>query len=151
MKIRLAVREEDYDRIARELTDRGIELDDASPLVLTQQDGYVSHLAVREPGDEGGRLHIETDRIVTIEAYGHTVEVWTVETVYRTGDRLYQLQAVLDPGLFIRVSNSVIVNRRQIREIRPTFSQKFLLTMKNGRRVDVTRSYYAAFKKAIGI
>ena len=58
---------------------------------------------------------------------------------------------MLDPKQFIRVSNSVIINRNMIREIRPTFSQKFILTMKDGSRADVTRSYYNSFKRAIGI
>ena len=74
-----------------------------------------------------------------------------MEDVSQTNDRLYQLQMMLDPKQFVRISNSVIVNKKQIKDIRPSFSQKFVLTMKNSDRVEVTRSYYAAFKRSIGI
>ena len=151
MKIKLAVSEENYEQIARQLEAHGIEIDDAAGLVLTEQDKYVSHLSVREMREDGARLHIETDSIIAIEAFGHSIEVRTEKAVYQSSDRLYQLQVMLDPKQFIRISNSVIINRSMIKEIRPTFSQKFILTMKDGSRADVTRSYYSNFKRAIGI
>ena len=151
MKVKLAVSEENYEKIEQELREHGIEIDDAAALVLTEQDRYVSHLTVREMREDGARLHIDIDNIVAIEAFGHTIEVRTEKEVYQSSDRLYQLQMMLDPKQFIRVSNSVIINRSMIKEIRPTFSQKFILTMKDGSRADVTRSYYNSFKRAIGI
>ncbi len=151
MKIKLAVSEENYKRIADELTALGIEIDDSAELVLTEQGKYVSHLAVRKTDAEGARLHIDAESIIAIEAFGHTIEVRTKDAVYQSTDRLYQLQAILDPKQFIRISNSVIINRSQIKHISPTFSQKFILTMKDGSRADVTRSYYSSFKRAIGI
>ena len=151
MKIKLAVSEERYEEIAKELTDKGIEIDDSSGLVLTETDRYVSRLSVREFGDDGSRLHVSVDDVVYIEAFGHSAEVHGMEDVSQTNDRLYQLQMMLDPKQFVRISNSVIVNKKQIKDIRPSFSQKFVLTMKNSDRVEVTRSYYAAFKRSIGI
>ena len=151
MKIKLAVSEERYEEIAKELTDKGIEIDDSSGLVLTETDRYVSRLSVREFGDDGSRLHINVDDVVYIESFGHSAEVHGMEDVWQTNDRMYQLQMMLDPKQFVRISNSVIVNKKQIKDIRPSFSQKFVLTMKNSDRVEVTRSYYAAFKRSIGI
>ena len=151
MKIKLAVSEENYKKIADELTASGIEIDDSAELVLTEQGKYVSHLAVRKTDAEGARLHIDVESIIAIEAFGHTIEVRTKDAVYQSTDRLYQLQAILDPKQFIRISNSVIINRSQIKHISPTFSQKFILTMKDGSRADVTRSYYSSFKRVIGI
>ena len=151
MKVKLAVSEENYEKIAQELAGHGIEIDDAAELVLTEQGKYVSHLAVRETDAEGARVHIDVSDIVAIEAFGHTIEVRTEGAVYQSTDRLYQLQALLDPKQFIRISNSVMINRSKIKDIRPTFSQRFILTMKDGSRADVTRSYYAGFKRAIGI
>ena len=86
-----------------------------------------------------------------IESYGHTVEVVTSEETYLTSDRLYQLVNALDPEKFIRVSNSVIISKRKIKQIRPSLSMKFVLTMENDRKIDVTRSYYTNFKEAFNI
>ena len=151
MKIKLAVSAENYDSIALELSERGIEVDDGAELILTERGRYVGFLSVRETAEEGARVHIGVGDIVAIEAFGHTIEVRTERDTYQSTDRLYQLEMMLDPTRFVRVSNSVIVNRKKIREIRPTFSQKFILTMRDGSRVDVTRSYYGNFKKVMDI
>ena len=83
MKIKLAVSEERYEEIAKELTDKGIEIDDSSGLVLTETDRHVSRLSVREFGDDGSRLHISVDDVVYIESFGHSAEVHGMEDVCR--------------------------------------------------------------------
>lgn len=150
MKIRLAVGDEDYDKIAEYLIAHGIEIDDEAEFVLTQKGKYASHIAARDPGT-GERLHISTGEIIYIESYGHTVEVHTGSGVFETSDRLYQLMALLDPDKFIRVSNSVIISKRRVKRINPALSMKFTLIMSDGAKVDVTRSYYNAFKDAFNI
>ena len=57
----------------------------------------------------------------------------------------------VDPEDFLRVSNGVIVALRHIRSIKPALSMRFALTLSDGRRADVTRSCYYAFKEALGI
>ena len=149
MKIRLAVSSERYEEIAELLKEKGIEIDETADLVLTETDRYAGFLPVRD--SKGERRHVGTEDVIAIESFGHSVEVRCKDGTFQTTDRLYQLQLLLDPKQFIRISNSVIVNRSQIKHISPTFSQKFILTMKDGSRLDVTRSYYNEFKRAIGI
>ena len=151
MKIKLAVSRERYDEIARELKEKGIEIDDTADLMISEAYKSVNFLSVREAKEEGERRHVAVEDIICIESFGHTVEVRCRDGLYQTTDRLYQLMLLLDPKQFIRISNSVIVNRSQIQHISPTFSQKFILTLKDGTRADVTRSYYNEFKKIIGI
>ncbi len=146
MKIKLSVSDENYEEIEKFFLEKGIEIDDNASFVLTEQDKYVSHLAVREP-EENKKLHISTEEILYIESYGHTVEVHTIDKTYQTTDRLYQLCYILDPTKFLRISSSVIIARNKVKEIKPTFSMKFILVMINGDRVDVTRSYYNIFKE----
>ena len=50
---------------------------------------------------------------------------------------------------YMRVSNSFIVNVNHIRSIKPTINSKFILTMNNRDKVEVTRSYYIMFKRFI--
>ncbi|MBQ9907854.1 MAG: LytTR family transcriptional regulator [Oscillospiraceae bacterium] len=69
----------------------------------------------------------------------------------RLSDPLRRLDEMLDPQEFIRVSNSAIISINHIKSIRPSLSQKFVLTMSDGARVDVTRSYYYIFKDTLGI
>ncbi len=150
MKIRLAISDESYEEVRRILTEKGIEIDDDAEFVLTQPNRYVGHISVRNL-ESGRQLHIPVEDIVTIESFGHRVEVYTMDGVYHTSDRLYQLLNILDPARFIRISNSVIAARGRIKKINPSFSMKFVLEMEDGRRTDVTRSYYNSFRDALGI
>ncbi len=150
MKIQLAVSDESYEEVKNFLLSKGVEIDDEADFVLTQRDKYVGHITVRNT-KTNEKLHISVSDIILIESYGHTVEVVTGEDTYTTGDRLYQLINILDPQKFIRVSNSVIIAKKMVRQIRPSVSMKFVLTMHNGRKIDVTRSYYNSFKDAFHI
>ena len=151
MKIRLVVSRERYEEIAKKKKKKGIEIDDSADLMISEALKSADFLSVREAKEEGERRHVPVEDIICIESFGHTVEVRCTDGVYQTTDRLYQLMMLLDQKQFIRISNSVIVNRKQIQHISPTFSQKFILTLKDGTRVDVTRSYYNEFKRIIGI
>ena len=61
---------------------------------------------------------------------------------------MWQLEKSLDPAQFIRVSNSAIIARSAVRHIRAALSSRFTLTMADGSRVDVTRSYSGIFRDA---
>lgn len=150
MKIRLDVSRERCDALSKELRERGIEIDEASPLVLSEAGRYADSLLMRDRG-KGGLVRVDVAEIVSVEAVGRDIEVRTVRGVFTTAERLYQLQGRLDPERFLRVSNGVIVALRQIKRIKPALSMRFTLTLSDGREVDVTRSYYYAFKEALGI
>jgi DNA-binding LytR/AlgR family response regulator len=148
MKIRLLVSDEHYDSIAAELIKKGIEIDDSAELILSESNVCISHLIGRR-NDEIYRL--ETADISHIESFAHDIVAYCGNDEYRLSENLKRLEELLDPKEFIRVSNSVIVSLHHIKSIRPALSQKFQLTMKNGAKVDVTRTYYYIFKEFMGI
>lgn len=149
MKIRIAVSAEREQAVTEALLRAGFELDDEAELVILENDRYVSHLPVRD--EVGNRLHLAVEEIVSIESFGHSVIVRTAEGSYQSADRLYQLCLVLDPKQFLRISNSVIIQRSQVKKILPTMSMKFILILADGSKVDVTRSYYNQFRSFFGI
>jgi DNA-binding LytR/AlgR family response regulator len=100
---------------------------------------------------ENARVRIRADEIVVVESYGHDIIVHTEQSRYKAGERLYQMERLLDPRQFLRISHSVIVARDKIKRITPALSSKFVLSMTNGMAVDVTRSYYAIFKDRLQI
>lgn len=150
MKIRLAVSKEKTDEVRDFLLAHGIELDDDADLILTEKSKHVSRLPLRDAAT-GEKVYLPVENIVFLESFGHEVYVHTDGKDYVTSDPLYQVQYLLDPVRFLRVSVSVIVARTHIREIKPTLSRKFVLVLSNGSIVDVTRSYYNAFKAEFGI
>lgn len=149
MKIRIAVSAEREQAVTEALLRAGFELDDEAELVVLENDRFASHLPVRD--EAGNRLHLAVEDIVSIESFGHSVVVRTAEGSYQSADRLYQLCLILDPKQFLRISNSVIIQRRHVKKIIPTMSMKFVLVLADGSKVDVTRSYYNSFKSFFGI
>ena len=149
MKIRIAVSAEREQAVTEALLRAGFELDDEAELVVLENDRFASHLPVRD--EAGNRLHLAVEDIVFIESFGHSVVVHGVDGSYQTADRLYQLCLLLDPKQFLRISNSVIIQRRHVKKIIPTMSMKFVLVLADGSKVDVTRSYYNSFKSFFGI
>ena len=148
-KIRLEISDESYDEVKKTLDEHGIETDDESEYVLTHKGSFPSRIAVRD--NEGTRLIIPVDDIVTIESYGHSIEVHTFDSIYKTSDPLTWYEKTLDPDKFLRVSSSVIIKTDKIRHITPTLYMKFILKMVNSDKVDVTRNYYSKFKIFFGI
>lgn len=150
MKIKLDINNERYDEIKSALEERGIEIDDTADLVLSETNSFMDNLTVREKGTNA-RIILSVEDIVCIESFGHAVEVHTQEAIYQATDRLYRMVSLLDPTKFLRISNSVVIARSKVKRIKPTLSSKFILTMTNGKSVDVTRSYYYIFKEYFGI
>ena len=150
MEIQLAVSNERYEEIKNVLLELGITVSDSADLVLHEVNRFADNLIVK--GQEDGSHHVvPVSEIMIIESFGHAVEVHTKSGSYRSSDRLYQLTNLLDPNKFLRISNSVIIAKDKVKQITPSLSMKFSLTMENGKRVDVTRSYYYIFKEAFRI
>ena len=149
MKIRISVSEENYSSVLAFMDEHGIETGEDAEFILTESDRYPAFLSVRN--DKKEHLRLSISKVTFIEAFGKDIEVHTDEGVFLSQERMYQLEASLDPTVFLRVSKSVIVSKKHIKKIRPSLSQKFILTLSDGTRVDVTRSYYNDFKRFFNI
>lgn len=148
MRIKLRLNKTTLESIQGELTEKNIEISEESKLILTQEDYIGDTLECR---DEEGIVIVNTENICYMESVGHDVYVYADNMQYKTRLRIYQLEKLLPPNQFIRVSNSIIIKKNSIRHIKPALSCKFHLTLINGDVVDVTRSYYYKFKEFYGI
>ena len=151
MKVKLEVPQERYAELQAALASHGIQVDEDAELILSERGRYPDTLLVRE-ANTGARVVLPTREIVSIESFGRDVVAYTASgAVYQAQDRLYRLTARLDPEAFLRISHSVVIARSKVVRIAPTLSMKFILTLRDGRTVDVTRSYYYIFKETFGI
>lgn len=148
MKIKLNVSEERYAELEAFLTSHGFTISDDAEFAIQERERGISFLNAKQ-GDTVCR--IRTEEIVCIESFGKSVILRTMDGEYSISERLKELEQMLDEAKFMRISNSVIIAKNCVAKIKPTFSTKFILTMKNGTQVDVTRSYYYKFREAYGI
>lgn len=145
MKIRISVSEEKYDLVKEYLARHEVEVGEDGEYVLTEASKYPAFLIVRD--DKKERMRLSVDEVIYVEAFGKDVEIHTSQGTYYAGDRMYQLEELLDPQEFLRVSKSVIISRKHVKKIRASLSMKYVLTLTNGVLVDVTRSYYVDFRR----
>ena len=149
MKIRISVSDEKYVSVKEYLSDHGIEISDDAEFMITESAGRSSFVSVKD--EKKDRVNLAAEEIVYIESYGKDIEIHTMTDIYHSQDRMYELETLLDPKEFLRVSKSVIVSRKHVKKIRPSLSMKYILTMSDGTLVDVTTSYYSDFRRFFGI
>ena len=145
MKIRISVSDEKKDFIEKYLAEHGIETGDDAEYMLTEAGSHCAFISVKD--EKKDRVNIPSDEIIYIESFGKDIEIHTMKDTYQSRDRMYELESLLDPKEFIRVSKSVIIARKHVKKIRPSLSMKYILTMSDGTLVDVTRSYYSDFRR----
>ena len=149
-KIRLEINDSDYREISEKLKDAGFEIvEENEHYVLKERDLYSSYLTVKDK--VGDRVHLPVKDIIYMESYGHNIDIITPKGRYQSSEALKRLNELLDPSEFVRISNSIIISRKHIKEIIPTLTMKFRLRMSNNDIVEVTRSYYGSFRDYMNI
>lgn len=69
--------------------------------------------------------------------------------IYRSEQRLYQLEEELEEEGFVRVSKFCIVNLNMLESICSLRNSRMEATLKNGERVNVTRKYLTEIRKRL--
>jgi len=90
---------------------------------------------------DGARVHvIAAADIEVIEAQDDYVEISAADKRWLKNQRLAELEAQLDPGRFVRVHRSYIVNVAKMRRIEAQTKDSHICVMHDGRSVPVSRS-----------
>jgi two-component system LytT family response regulator len=101
---------------------------------------FVERLLVRE----GERLFfVPVAEIARLSAEGNYVAVRTATANHLVRETLAGLEARLDPERFARVHRSELVNLEFIQEIQPLFHGDYLIVLKNGEQVRLSRRFRA--------
>ncbi|MGN0425258.1 MAG: LytTR family DNA-binding domain-containing protein [Acetatifactor sp.] len=149
MKFRISVSPEKREELERFLKEHGIETDPNAAYAIVEESHYPDFLSARDRRRENVRIAIED--VIFIEAFGKEIEIHTLQDTFYAQDRIYQLEELLNPRAFLRISKSVIIAKKHVKKIRPSLSMKYILTMTDGTLVDVTRSYYSEFRRFFNI
>lgn len=147
MLFKIMARKENYEKYKKMLEQGGFIVSDDADLVLKELNSTIDNIV----GKYRDRYEfIPYQEIVYIESFGHDVICYTLEKEYAIKEKLYEIEGLFEDKGFIRINKSCIVNKWQIKEIRPSFNMKLILIMKNNHKLEVTRSYYYQFKEFIG-
>jgi two-component system LytT family response regulator len=92
---------------------------------------------------------VDTDEIDWVEAAGNYVELKTSSGSYLLREGIRHLAERLDPGQFVRIHRSVIVNLRRIKELQPCNRGEYMVILKDGKQLSCSRSYRAKLQQLI--
>lgn len=101
-------------------------------------------------GRKDGRQYIlETADIVYIESTDKRTFLYTSTDVYESPFRLYELEAKLAGGDYLRASKNCLFNINHIQSIEPDLDRRLILTMEKGIKLVVSRQYSAIVKQKL--
>jgi two-component system LytT family response regulator len=105
-------------------------------------DALASQAQRRLPIKSAGRvIFVDLDDIDYLEAAGNYVVLHAGGQEYRTRETMNVFEERLSQAQFVRIHRSAIVNRKQIKELRPWFTGEYAVIMKSGKELTLTRSY----------
>ena len=90
----------------------------------------------------GGRVFfLRTEEIDWVEAAGNYVRLHARNESHLLRESMKNMEAKLDPRLFVRIHRSAIVNVDRIKELEPWFHGEYIVIMRDGTRLTSSRVF----------
>jgi len=90
---------------------------------------------------EGRIIFVDVETIDYLEAAGNYVVLHAGGEEYRTRETMNAFEERLSGAEFVRIHRSAIVNRKRIHELRPWITGEYVVVMRTGKELTLTRSY----------
>jgi two-component system LytT family response regulator len=111
-------------------------------MALLSDIGAEKHHPGRFVVKTGGKVFfLKADDIDWVEASGNYVNLHTKGEAHLLRETMNSIEARLDPQRFVRIHRSTIVNIDRIKELSPLFHGDHVVTLLNGTRLTLSRSY----------
>jgi len=105
---------------------------------LHEERKYSERLIVKS----GGRVFfVRTEEIDWVEASGNYVKIHTKAEAHLLRESMKNMEAKLDPKIFVRIHRSAIVNIDRIKELEPWFHGEYIVIMRDGTRLTASRVF----------
>ncbi len=99
----------------------------------------------------GGRIFfVRTSEIDWIEAAGNYVKLHVAADTHLIRETMNAVEGRLSPEAFVRIHRCHIVNIEQVRELQPWFNGEYVVFLKNGTRLTLSRGYRERLQERVG-
>ncbi|MDQ0428496.1 DNA-binding LytR/AlgR family response regulator [Planomicrobium stackebrandtii] len=123
------------------------EMDDSIKSIIDFIKGQDTRFLV---GRDGDMQHIlKPAEIHYFHTNSDTVAAVTEKGEFRLKEKLYELEEVLPPSQFIRLSKSVIANLDELSRFEASFNGTLCVYFKSGAKEYVSRNYVNAIKESL--
>jgi two-component system, LytTR family, response regulator len=114
---------------------------------VDSQPKLIDRLAIKS---RGRVVFLRTDEIEWIEAAGNYVEVHSGKDCHLIRDTLNNFEEKLDARKFMRIHRSCMVNLEFIKELQPGIAGEYVVLMRDGRQLTLSRGYRDKVQQLIG-
>jgi two-component system LytT family response regulator len=94
---------------------------------------------------------IQTQEVAFFEAEDDYISIHTQEGKFLKKMTMKQLEESLDPDKFARVHRSFLVNLQQVSGLEPYEKESYLLRLRSGQKIPVSKSGYARLRQVLGL
>lgn len=94
---------------------------------------------------------LEVSKVIYLESVDRRTYVYTLEEVYESGLKLYELEQQLEEYGFFRVSKSCVIQLKYIRSLKADINRRIRVTLENGEQIIVSRQYAEGLKQKLGV
>jgi two-component system, LytTR family, response regulator len=120
--------------------------------------GSVSAVATKTSFDrivvrESGRVYfVPISEVEWLEASGNYVSLHVgAGKTHLVHETMGAMEAKLDPAVFVRIHRSTIIRVERIKELLPHFNGEYIVVLKDGARVKLSRGYLDKARVALGL
>ena len=98
-----------------------------------------------------GRVYfVKVSEIDYVEAAGNYVRLHVGKDAHLLRETMNGVEARLDSGQFLRIHRSTIVNLDRVKEMQPWFSGEYVVIMKDGTQLKLSRGYRDRLEERLG-
>lgn len=131
-------------------TDNRKELNQQLNSILRELKGPVKQ-SERFVVKSGGRVFfLKNEEIDWIEAAGNYVRVHVGKETHLLRETMNAIAKKLDSALFIRIHRSTFVNVEKIKELQPWFHGEYVVILRDGTQLTMSRSYRSNLPELLG-
>ena len=94
---------------------------------------------------------IQTQEVRYFEAEDDYISIHTQEGKFLKKMTMKQLEESLDPEKFARVHRSFLVNLQEVAGLEPYEKESYLLRLRSGQKIPVSKSCYARLRQVLGL
>lgn len=106
----------------------------------------VRHLDRLMVKHDGRVFFVKVADVDWFEASGNYVRVYVGRASHLIRETMHGIEAQLDPNQFARIHRAVIVNLDRIRELQPWFAGDYIVILRDGRQLKLSRTYREALQ-----
>ncbi len=115
---------------------------------IDEKPEIISRIAVRS----ASKIHlVPAEEIIFIESDGDYVKIHTKESSFLKEKTMKYFEEHLDPGLFIRIHRSYLVNAGFIQRLEYYDKENHIAILKNNERLKVSDNGYKLLRKALNL